>query len=296
MGATSSEGDYVGGFYGHVFPSPSESSFETSTQADALSVINNGLEIDAWEINPNSSLNHPSLIVNMNTVTMISILNKNLIAPKWGNNRYINGGNPYLIALLSSGFYSDTTPVPTDSENSNGGSSANNRPISLEEIAKRESSGRKILESLKSDVSKIEVEDFKSAGIVGVTEKSLPIVAELLAELEIQVFETSTVQKIVQIAGAISRIITTEQGRDVSFLDLRRVGVTEIEYSELKDFSKFLTLIPADKKNSIKEIQILVAEFKKTKAAAEKTREAKKEATRIQREKNLQLILSMFKK
>ena len=119
---------------------------------------------------------------------------------------------------------------------------------------------------------------------------------ELLAELEIQVFETSTVQKVVQIAGAISRIIATEQGRDVSFLDLRRVGVTEIEYSEVKDFSKFLSLIPADKKNSIKEIQLLVAEFKKTKAAAEKTREAKKEATRIQREKNLQLILSMFKK
>ena len=296
MGATSSEGDYVGVFYGHVFPSPSETSFETSTQAEALTVINNGLEVAAWEINPNSSLNYPSLIVNMNTVTMISILNKNLIAPKWGNNKYINGGNPYLIALLSSGFYSDTTPVPTDSENSNGGSSANNRPISLEEIAKRESSGLKILESLKNDVKKIEVEDFKSAGIVGVTDKSLPIVVELLAELEIQVFETSTVQKVVQIAGAISRIIATEQGRDVSFLDLRRVGVTEIEYSELKDFSKFLSLIPADKKNSIKEIQILVAEFKKTKAAAEKTREAKKEATRIQREKNLQLILSMFKK
>ena len=124
----------------------------------------------------------------------------------------------------------------------------------------------------------------------------MPIVVELLAELEIQVFETSTVQKVVQIAGAISRIITTEQGRNVSFLDLRRVGVTEIEYSELNDFSKFLSLIPADKKNSIREIQILVAEFKKSKAAAEKTREAKKEATRIQREKNLQLILSMFKK
>ena len=296
MGAASSKGDYVGGFYGHVFPSPSETSFETSTQTEALTVINNGLEVAAWEINPNSSLNYPSLIVNMNTVTMISILNKNLIAPKWGNNKYINGGKPYLIALLSSGIYSDTTPDPTDGENSNGGSNANNRPISQEEIAKRESSGRKILESLKNDVKKIEVEDFKSAGIVGITDKSLPIVVELLAELEIQVFETSTVQKVVQIAGAISRIIATEQGRDVSFLDLRRVGVTEIEYSEVKDFSKFLSLIPADKKNSIREIQILVAEFKKTKAAADKTREAKKEATRIQREKNLQLILSMFKK
>jgi hypothetical protein len=296
MGATSSEGDYVGGFYGHVFPSPSETSFETSTQADALTVINNGLEVDVWEINPNSSLNYPSLIVNMNTVTMISILNKNLIAPKWGNNRYINGGKPYLIALLSSGFYSDTTPDPTDGGNSNGGSGANSRPISLEEIAKRESSGRKILESLKNDVNKIEVEDFKAAGIVGVTEKSLPIVAELLAELEIQVFETSTVQKVVQIAGAISRIITTEQGRDVSFLDLKRVGVTEIEYSELKDFSKFLSLIPADKKNTVKEIQLLVTQFKKDREAAGKAREAKKEATRIAREKNLQLVLNMFKK
>ncbi len=297
MGAANGEGDYVGGFYGHVFPSPSETSFETLTQAEALTVINNGLGVAAWEINPNSSLNYPSLIVNMNTVTMISILNKNLIAPKWGNNRYINGGNPYLIALLSSGFYSDSTPIPDIPPGPpSSGSGSIKKPISPEEIAKREGSERKILESLKENFRKIEVEDFKSAGIVGVTDKSLPIVVELLAELEIQTFEAPTVQKVVQIAGAISRIISVDQGKSISFIDLKKVGVTEIEYSELKEFSNFLALLPADKKNSIKEIQLLVAEFKKNKEVAIKAREAKKEATRIQREKNLQLILSMFKK
>jgi hypothetical protein len=224
---------------------------------------------------------------------MISVLNKNLIEPKWGNNKYINGGKPYLIALLSSDFYTDTTPIP---DSADGGSGSNNGRTSLAEIEKQASSGRKILESLKSGVKKIEVEDFKSAGINGVTENSLPIVVELLAELEIQTFEASTVQKVVQIAGAISRIISTDQGKTISFIDLRKVGVTEIEYSELKDFSTFLALIPADKKNSIKEIQLLVAEFKKNREAAGKAREAKKEATRIAREKNLQLVLNMFKK
>jgi hypothetical protein len=296
MGSTTGAGEQVGGFYGYRNLAASETSREATTQADALTVINNGLEVEAWEVNPNSSLNHPSLIVNNNRVTMISVLNKNLIEPKWGNNKYINGGKPYLIALLSSGIYSDTTPVPTYGGNSNGGYGVNNRSISLEEIAKRESSGRKILESLKNDVKKIEVEDFKSAGIFGVTGKSLPIVVELLAELEIQVFETPTVQKVVEIAGTISRIITTNQGKNISYVDLRKLGITEIEYSELKDFSKFLSLIPADNKNSIKEIQNLVSEFRKNKEEAVKAREAKKEATRIQREKNLQLVLSMFKK
>jgi len=40
----------------------------------------------------------------------------------------------------------------------------------------------------------------------------------------------------------------------------------------------------------------LVVEFKKNKEEAVKAREVKKEATRIQRAKNLQLILDMFKK
>ena len=227
-------------------------------------------------------------------------------APAWAKdvNSYINSGNPYLIALLDSGFYSDTTPdpdpidpeEPSGGGGSGGGSGSIKRPSSPEEIAKREGSERKILESLKENFRKIEVEDFKSAGIVGVTDKSLPIVVELLAELEIQTFEAPTVQKVVQIAGAISRIISVDQGKSISFIDLKKVGVTEIEYSELKEFSNFLALLPADKKNSIKEIQLLVAEFKKNKEVAVKAREAKKEATRIQREKNLQLILSMFKK
>jgi hypothetical protein len=226
-------------------------------------------------------------------------------APAWAKdvNSYINSGNPYLIALLDSGFYSDSTPDPDPIDpgepsggGSGGGSGSIKKPISPEEIAKREGSERKILENLKENFRKIEVEDFKSAGIVGVTEKSLSIVVELLAELEIETFEAPTVQKVVQIAGAISRIISVDQGKSISFLDLKKVGVTEIEYSELKEFSKFLALLPADKKNSIKEIQLLVAEFKKNKEAVIKAREAKKEATRIQREKNLQLILSMFKK
>ncbi|CAN2245765.1 GLUG [actinobacterium SCGC AAA044-D11] len=297
MGSTTGTGEHVGGFYGYRNQPASVTSRETTTQTDALTVVNNGLGVAAWEINPNSSLNYLSLIVNMNTVTMISILNKNLIAPKWGNNRYINGGNPYLIALLSSGFYSDSTPIPDIPPGPpSSGSGSIKKPISPEEIAKREGSERKILESLKENFRKIEVEDFKSAGIVGVTDKSLPIVVELLAELEIQTFEAPTVQKVVQIAGAISRIISVDQGKSISFIDLKKVGVTEIEYSELKEFSNFLALLPADKKNSIKEIQLLVAEFKKNKEVAIKAREAKKEATRIQREKNLQLILSMFNK
>jgi hypothetical protein len=224
----------------------------------------------------------------------LTSLNFDLVNPAWETNQYINDGKPYLLALLNSDFYSDTTPGPDDP--TDGGSNSNNGRISLAEIEKREKSERKILESLKSDVKKIEVEDFKSAGINGVTENSLPIVVELLAELEMQTFEASTVQKVVQIAGAISRIISTDQGKTISFIDLKRVGVTAIEYSELKDFSKFLALIPADKKNTIKEIQLLVAEFKKDREAAGKAREAKKEATRIAREKNLQLVLNMFKK
>ena len=268
-----------------------------SENSPAFPYVGNNLDWTSGELGDYDSIGLSSELTDLTLPTSaLTTLNFDLLNSAWAANQYINDGKPYLIALLESGFYSDTTPEPTDGENSNGGSNANNRPISLEEIAKLESSGRKILESLKNDEKKIEVEDFKSAGIVGVTDKSLPIVVELLAELEIQVFETSTVQKVVQIAGAISRIIATDQGRNISYLDLRKVGVTEIEYSEIKDFSKFLSLIPADKKNSIKEIQILVAEFKKTKAAADKTREAKKEATRIQREKNLQLILSMFKK
>jgi hypothetical protein len=227
----------------------------------------------------------------------LTALNFKLQNPAWDINQYINGGKPYLLALLDSDFYSDTTPDPVDpTDPTDGGSNSNNGRISLAEIEKREKSERKILESLKSDVKKIEVEDFKSAGINGVTESSLPIVVELLAELEIETFEASTVQKVVQIAGAISRIVSTDQGKTISFIDLKRVGVTAIEYSELKDFSKFLALIPADKKNTIKEIQLLVAEFKKDREAAGKAREAKKEATRIAREKNLQLVLNMFKK
>ena len=293
MGSVSGSGDHVGGFYGYINLSPSDSSMETSAQLDALNILNNDLEADVWETNPVSTENYPVLISEFNSSSRVALLNKDLSEPKWGSNQYINNGRPYLIALLDSDFYSNITPEPGPSE---GGSEPNNQPNSPAEIAKRESSERKILDNLKSDAKKIEVADFKSAGISGVTEESLPIVVELLAELEIQTFEAPTVQKVVQIAGAISRIIATDQGRNISYLDLRKVGVTEIEYSELKDFSKFLSFIPADKKNSIKEIQILVAEFKKTKAAADKTREAKKEATRIQREKNLQLILSMFKK
>ena len=301
-GTATGTGDFVGGFYGYINQSPSETSRETTTQADALIVLNSGLEADIWEINPDPSKSYPSLIGEINSNSIVTLLNNGLIEPQWSVNQYINDGKPYLLALLNSDFYSDTTPDPvdptdpTDGEDSNGESGANNRPISLEEIAKRESSGRKILESLKSDVKKIEVEDFKSAGINGVTESSLPIVVELLAELEMQTFEASTVQKVVQIAGAIARIISTDQGKTISFIDLKRVGVTAIEYSELKDFSKFLALIPADKKNTIKEIQLLVAEFKKDREAAGKAREAKKEATRIAREKNLQLVLNMFKK
>jgi hypothetical protein len=270
-----------------------------------LELVNTELEIPSWELNTDPENQIPQLINGIYSFAPLEILNSTLDATVWESNTYINEGRPYLLALLGSEFYSDTTPDPVDppdpEEPSDGGSGGRGtgsitKSISPEEIAKREGSERKILESLKNDVKKIEVEDFKSAGIIGVTEKSLPIVVELLAELEIETFEAPTVQKIVQIAGAISRIVSVTQGNSISFVDLKKVGVTEIEYSELKDFSKFLALVPADKKNSIKEIQQLVVEFKKNKEEAVKAREAKKEATRIQREKNSQLILDMFKK
>lgn len=303
-------GNYLGTFLGtNAYGSITSSTSISNPSEPAPTFPYIGNDLDWTPVEPESysaiglSSSRTYLAIPTNPLTT---LNHGPGTSGWAKdvNSYINSGKPYLNALLDSGFYSDTTPdpdpidpeEPSGGGSSGGGSGSIKKPISPEEIAKREGSERKILESLKENFRKIEVEDFKSAGIVGVTDKSLPIVVELLAELEIQTFEAPTVQKVVQIAGAISRIISVDQGKSISFIDLKKVGVTEIEYSELKEFSNFLALLPADKKNSIKEIQLLVAEFKKNKEVAIKAREAKKEATRIQREKNLQLILSMFNK
>lgn len=165
------------------------------------------------------------------TGTDLELLNDDQASAAWGQNQNINGGKPYLVALINRGFYQVTTPpaaAPTEEQVKAAAAAA---------AAKREAevkTARAEITSKLKDGKDLSLQSFAQAGIPGVTSSNF---AEVQADILALPAESRTdINQVLKVAFKYEVVGKIASGQTIS---LPTTAFVEIG------------LIPATSKNKI---------------------------------------------